>query len=266
MKSELEAQSVGQSEAEAAEPEPRSNEAATAAQHEFEAEEQRFFSEPPEPYEEAAEPSFEHGLGVTERAAPSVRVVSRTAAEKERDAGLAERADVPLLSARQRQLRRRVAGSMGAMLAFLLLGFVVRTRIEAAERARDAVKPAAPAMIAKAAVVPAPPPSIAAPELRAVEIPAPPAASVSSDPVAEEDTAALIRSARSLLSAGHTRDGVVAAREAVQKNPLDAEPYILLAAGLQDLGAWHEAREVFSDCLRKAKRGTSSACQYFARR
>jgi hypothetical protein len=268
MKSEVDTLPREPSESDAAEPQPLSGEAALAEHDEFEEEEQRFFSEPPAAYEEASEPGCEQPIASAERATPSVPALSRAAAEKQFDPGLAEQLELPPLSARQRLLRRRVAGSMGALLAFLLLGFVVRKRIEAADQARDTVRPVALA-IPKTAIAPGPTPAVvAAPILVAAPPPPPPTASTgdSAPAVAVEDTAALLRSARSLLGAGRAREGVAAAREAVQKNPLDAESYILLAAGLQDLGAWTEARAVFTDCLRKAQRGTSSACQYFAHR
>ena len=80
------------------------------------------------------------------------------------------------------------------------------------------------------------------------------------------DRRALIRTARALLEAGHTREGVAAARLAVDANSSDAEPYILLAAGLQDEGRWAEAQGVFSLCKQKTSSGPNATCRYFAER
>lgn len=97
--------------------------------------------------------------------------------------------------------------------------------------------------------------------------PASASASSAASPVASEaDAAGLRDKARSLLATGHSRDGVAFARAAVESDPLDARSYVLLGAGLQDLGDWAAARDVFQECTRKATRGASGACQYFARR
>jgi hypothetical protein len=82
----------------------------------------------------------------------------------------------------------------------------------------------------------------------------------------EADAAGLREKARSLLATGHSRDGVAFARAAVESDPADARSYVLLGAGLQDLGDWGGARDVFHECTLKATRGPSGACQYFARR
>ncbi|MEO7037545.1 MAG: hypothetical protein ABI548_26545 [Polyangiaceae bacterium] len=99
------------------------------------------------------------------------------------------------------------------------------------------------------------------------------AASVASIPTSAASGAApssaseptqLIRSARALLESGRTREGVAAARLAVDANANDAEPYILLAAGLQDEGRWAEAQTVFSTCKEKTSTGPNATCRYFA--
>ena len=72
------------------------------------------------------------------------------------------------------------------------------------------------------------------------------------------------REARRLLEAGIIERGVAAARSAIAMNPSDPESYVLLAAGLQDLGRWAESREVFSRCVNKSKNGINAECVYFA--
>ena len=253
-----------------AELEPASS-VAVMAQEPFESEEEeRFFSEPPDLYEETTTPSFEHEATRIERTArPDAVTVTRLALPSELHP-LPEPSPEDLrLYARRQQLRGRVAGILSAMLVVLLVGFVVRKRSEAARLAGETVTPIARAV---PATVPSALPSSPIATVRTepvVEIPPPPIASSqedSSDPPSEEDVATLIRSARTLLGAGRVREGVTLARQAVEKNPLDAESYVLLAAGLQDLGQWREAHEVFAECRQKTKRGPSSTCQYFARR
>jgi nicotinate-nucleotide--dimethylbenzimidazole phosphoribosyltransferase len=72
------------------------------------------------------------------------------------------------------------------------------------------------------------------------------------------------REARRLLEAGNIEPGVAAARNAIALNPADPEAYVLLAAGLQDMGRWAESREVFSRCVHKSKDGINAECAYFA--
>jgi hypothetical protein len=72
------------------------------------------------------------------------------------------------------------------------------------------------------------------------------------------------REARRLLEAGIIEPGVAAARSAIALNPADPEAYVLLAAGLQDMGRWAESREVFSRCVHKSKNGINAECAYFA--
>jgi hypothetical protein len=72
------------------------------------------------------------------------------------------------------------------------------------------------------------------------------------------------REARRLLESGIIEPGVAAARNAIALNPTDPESYVLLAAGLQDMGRWAESREVFSRCVHKSKNGINAECVYFA--
>ena len=89
----------------------------------------------------------------------------------------------------------------------------------------------------------------------------PPPALVPLDPV---KAAEVRREARRLLEAGIIEPGVAAARNAIALNPADPEAYVLLAAGLQDMGRWAESREVFSRCVHKSKNGINAECAYFA--
>jgi len=227
--------------------------------------EQRFFSEPPEYEEETTQPSAPHPTTSSARSARPSSLAPSASDELEPREALAED---PLRVARRRQLQRRVTGALCGMLALWALAFVVRKRGEASELSHAAAAPPPTVTLTNAKPSAPPPATVVAASPPNVEIPAPPAAPAieTTAPADSDDALTLIRSARSLLNAGHTRDGVAAARLAVEKHPLEAEPYLLLAAGLQDLGDWHAAREVFAACLRNATRGANASCRYFARR
>jgi len=53
------------------------------------------------------------------------------------------------------------------------------------------------------------------------------------------------------------------ARGAIEADATLAEAYVLLAAGLEDLGRWNEAHRTFATC---AERTHSAECGYFARK
>jgi hypothetical protein len=83
------------------------------------------------------------------------------------------------------------------------------------------------------------------------------------DPAKARD---LRREARRLLEAGNAEEGVQLSRRAIQADPNDPEGYILLAAGLQDLGRWQESRDVFAKCVQESSRKANAECVYFATR
>jgi hypothetical protein len=74
----------------------------------------------------------------------------------------------------------------------------------------------------------------------------------------------LRREARRLLEGGKAEEGVALARRAIQADPDPPEAYILLAAGLQDLGRWQESRDVFAKCVRDTNGKANAECVYFA--
>ncbi len=102
----------------------------------------------------------------------------------------------------------------------------------------------------------------AAPSVSAASKASTPAHDGAASPLSDDDAHRLTREARTLLRAGRTRDGIARAREAIEANVEFAEPYVLLAAGLEDLGAWREAHATFVSC---AERTHSPECSYFAR-
>jgi hypothetical protein len=70
--------------------------------------------------------------------------------------------------------------------------------------------------------------------------------------------------ARRLLEAGQIEQGVAEARRAIALDPRESRNYILLAAGLQDLGKWQEAREIFTRCTKQSDGIANAECIYFA--
>ncbi len=184
--------------------------------------------------------------------------------------------ETPELRARRARLRRVVLGTLSASVALLLVGLLARYSAKRAESVLYASSLRRTAGLN--ALLPQETRSLSAslwsPAVASPAVPspsgvvvadsnssnAPPSAAPSDDP------SALTRAARVLLAAGHTREGVAAARVAVDANPGDAEPYILLATGLQDLGNWRDAHAVFTACEQKTQRGPNATCRYFAAR
>jgi hypothetical protein len=76
----------------------------------------------------------------------------------------------------------------------------------------------------------------------------------------------LRREARRLLVMSKAEEGVGVARRAIRADPNDPEGYILLAAGLQDLGRWQESRDVFAKCVHESNGKPNAECVYFATR
>ena len=275
-----------------------SERAVHALDEDFESEhERRFFSEPPPFSDEHTQPSLQPFVAETEHAAAENDTELLPSVE--------QRAWLERAHARRAKLRRWVglAISSGA-LALVVAGadrylsahrepaglvttsaFTAHVAPERAAPAKaiptrptEVPLPVEPLELATATASPtAKPVSTSIPTAVAatppVTAPAPSAApaapeprSLASQATSSADATTLIAKARALLNTGHTRDGVALARTAVDTDPLDARSYVLLGAGLQDLGDWAAARSVFQDCARKATRGPSATCQYFARR
>jgi len=172
--------------------------------------------------------------------------------------------DDPMLQARRRRLRRAVASTWCGSVALLLSGLALRQHdaFPAHSTAAFAVQPETAARTAPLAA----PKALVEPRSQPVPEPLPGAsASPRTDDSSSAPTASeLIRTARALLSAGQIRAGVSVARQAVAANSSNAEPYILLAAGLQDLGDWSGAQSVFATCKQKTHRGPHADCSYFS--
>ena len=235
----------------------------------FGSEEERFFSEPEsDAYEARWSAPQEPGPSTT--LAPTVLDVEPPDTSAAPDARAVD-PESDLLRARRLRLRRAVVGALSVSAALLLLGIGLRRadgfRFSQSNAARAPVARLTPTVPPKA--VPSSPPSnlALAPEPLVPEpLTGGAAEAKSSDARSEQGARQLIQAARSLLEAGQIRAGVAAARQALAANSSDAEPYILLAAGLQDLGDWAGARSVFAACKEQTHRGPNADCRYFLSR
>jgi hypothetical protein len=215
-------------------------------------EEDRFFSAPPPDFSDQTSPSQYAPEPSAAPEAPTPRV------------------STPEQHAHRARLRRLVVGAVCSSVALLLVGTLMRHRAAPvspelrAQSEATALRPVPMLAAAQPAVHAAPALDLPAP----IATPTASAESAAAEPAASgdrgDDPAILVRTARVLLESGHVREGVATARSAVEADPVDAEPYILLAAGLQDLGNWSEARAVFRACQKKTRHGAS--CGYFANR
>lgn len=157
---------------------------------------------------------------------------------------------------RRARLRRFVGLGLGGGVAILVTG-IGAARLGSPLRAlapRAVTTPGAPALA-----------SVAPIEKVATPTPRPAASASAPEPPTAATASALelLTKARSLLQAGRAREGVAVAREAVAADSGLPEAYVLLAAGLEDLGRWSDAHRTFTAC---AERTRSTECSYFARK
>ncbi len=159
---------------------------------------------------------------------------------------------LPRARPRSRRVDLRYAAIAAAALVVVTLFVVIARRLAA---------PARPPLIA-AVPLATEPVSPALPD----EAPAPPPDNLD---LPEPDVAAgreLRKEARRLLERGQADEGVAVARRAIGADPNAPEAYILLAAGLQDLGRWQESRDVFAKCIAQPNGKANPDCVYFATR
>jgi hypothetical protein len=126
------------------------------------------------------------------------------------------------------------------------------------------------------AITPKPSPAAQAPVAAAPRVPEEPPAAPPEETDEDLDEPGIVpdveagqratREARQLLEAGKIQEGVAQARKAIFYNPADSQNYVLLAAGLQDLGKWQEARDIFSKCVHQPSGQRNAECVYFATR
>jgi hypothetical protein len=175
---------------------------------------------------------------------------------------------------RRARLRRIVALGLGGGVALLLTG-IGAARLATASRARArqaATSVATSAVESRGAREPAVPRvGSSAPPAASVGVEDEPATkpepSASAPPLVVQAKAAsvlkLVTTARALLQAGRAREGIDVARQAIEADATLPEAYVLLAAGLEDLGLWRDAHRVFATCADRTKSGE---CSYFARK
>ncbi len=224
----------------------------------FAHDEERFFSAAettePSPMERAGE---EHPGSI----APTVLDAASPASQ---GLELASAAPEHSLEMRRKRLRKAVMFTLCASAALLLIGVARRPvrNIHAKSSSPSGHIGIVPAQApVKGTQLLAPSPAV---------LPIASETATSSAPLPRDERAArksaneLVVTARSLLQAGRTRAGVDAARLALAANGSDAEPYILLAAGLQDLGDWSGAQRVFAACKANARSGAHAECSYFS--
>ncbi len=126
-----------------------------------------------------------------------------------------------------------------------------------------ATAPAASASAAPAAQVQAPP---AATVEETHEPPAQPAAGAvdgkSADPAAARDAKHLAQRA---LDRGDAARAIEQAKRSVELDATDAETWLILGAAQLQRGAYREAHESFTSCLRDATRGPRGECKALLR-
>jgi hypothetical protein len=119
---------------------------------------------------------------------------------------------------------------------------------------------------------PAPPPPPPEPSAEATA-PAPSAAAEpepsASAPAAASEAAqsahALRDEALSLLNKSKNPEAMVKASEALEKDPTDAMPYLVLGSALQDANRWKEAHHAYEVCTKTAKKGMVDECRAMLR-
>jgi hypothetical protein len=122
--------------------------------------------------------------------------------------------------------------------------------------------PAAPAM-------PPPPPEPSAETTAPSPSAAAPGPSASAPVATGEggDSARALRDeALALLKKSKNPEAMVKASEALEKDPTDAMPYLVLGSALQEANRWKEARRAYELCSKNARRGMVDECRAMLRR
>lgn len=195
----------------------------------------------------------------------------------------------PALAMRRARLRRIVSGIVGVagVLSIFATARLVgarthetsssagvlsaQTSLASFDVAQDRFNPpAAPAPVAAPAAAPVVAPPVAAPV--AAEPAAAPAAAVPAEPAAVPAAEKAVDPASAkkqiLAAIAHRRLGeaVSLAHAAVDRDPGQADNYLLLGSALQEIGQWDRAATVFAVCAERARRGPRSECRALAGR
>lgn len=157
----------------------------------------------------------------------------------------------------------RARWALGAALAVAIIG-VAALGISRGRSRSPASAPSAPAKAVEppraAPTVAPPPPPPASPEPSASPS-APPSASA-----ARSDATSLRDQALALLQEAKNPEAMAAARAALDADPTDAMPYLVLGSALQDTGKWPEAHQTYELCVKVATRGMLDECRAMLRR
>jgi len=89
---------------------------------------------------------------------------------------------------------------------------------------------------------------------------APSAAEASSAPSIPDAVNAKHEALR-LLNLGKYKAAIAMAQAAIDRDPLDAEPYLYLGAALQSSGHWKDGQAAYSRCVHTAKKGPVQECR-----
>ena len=157
--------------------------------------------------------------------------------------------------------------ALGAALAALVIGVAAL----GISRGRPRSPASAPSALAKVVEPPRatptvapPPPPPASPEPSASPS-APPSASASAS-AARPDATSLRDHALALLQEAKNPEAMAAARAALDADPTDAMPYLVLGSALQDTGKWPEAHQTYELCVKVATKGMLDECRAMLRR
>jgi hypothetical protein len=95
-----------------------------------------------------------------------------------------------------------------------------------------------------------------------------PTASASAEPATGDGASAtaLRDQALELLKKMKDPEAMAAARAALDADPKDAMPYLVLGSALQDLNQWKEAHHIFELCAKSATKGMVDECHAMLRR
>lgn len=151
--------------------------------------------------------------------------------------------------------------ALGAALAALVIGVAAL----GISRGRSRSPASAPSVSAKVVEPPRATPTVALPPP-----PPPPASPEPSAPplasAARPDATSLRDHALALLQEAKNPEAMAAARAALDADPTDAMPYLVLGSALQDTGKWPEAHQTYELCVKVATKGMLDECRAMLRR
>ena len=104
------------------------------------------------------------------------------------------------------------------------------------------------------------------------KLPPPPPPGDSAEPEAKNEPTtavnaeALSDQALALLKEAKNPEAAAAARVALDADPTEAMPYLVLGSALQDTGHWTEAHHTYELCVKAAKHGMVDECRAMLRR